>query len=66
MSVTATRSTALTANVARCPPGTDRRGLDGGTVREDLGDWTAPSAFAEHCAYAGSTAEPCTISLQPG
>jgi hypothetical protein len=35
------------------------------TVREDLGDWTVRSVFVEQGGYAGSTAGPYTISLQP-
>ena len=35
------------------------------TGREDLGNWTVSSAFAERSGYLGSTAGPCTVTLQP-
>jgi hypothetical protein len=47
------------------PARTDRRGLLAGHRPRRLGDRTVSSAFAEHIAYAGSTAGACAISLQP-
>lgn len=35
------------------------------TVREDLGNWTVSSVFAERSGYLGSTVGPCTVTLQP-